>query len=53
MNVTENNNQVNQKAFVELERGESDSGRNLVRLGNVDFRMERRVSDEDYQYDTT
>ena len=47
------NNKVSQKAFVELERGESDSGKNLVRLDNVDFKMEQRVSDEDYQYDAT
>ena len=47
------NNKVSQKAFVELERGESDSGKNLVRLGHVDFKMEQRASDEDYQYEAT
>lgn len=47
------NNKVSQKAFVELERGESDSGKNLVRLGNVEFKMEQRISDEGYQYDAT
>ena len=47
------NNKVSQKVFVELERGESDSGKNLVRLGHVDFKMEQRVSDEEYQYEAT
>ena len=52
MEGTENNT-LSQKAFVELERGESDSGKNLVRLGHVAFKMEQRVSDEDYQYDAS
>ena len=47
------NNKLSQKAFVELERGESDSGKNLVRLGHVDFKMEQRVSDEGYHYNTS
>ena len=45
--VTKNQNQVSQHVFVELERGEGDSDKNLFRLGNVNFEMEQRGSDED------